>query len=183
MLDLVYPPKCPVCRAFVDQHRSWCAKCLGAVIAQREINMAEHRLTALASCRVVCDYSGGVRRLIHDLKFRHASRLAGYLTWLLEHHAVSQSFTGIDAVVPVPLSAERLRQRGYNQTELIFKAWANQQGWNWLEVLERQRSTLPQWELDFRHRRQNIKGAFCVTRPEWSAESIYCWLMIFLQPG
>ncbi|MPM78478.1 hypothetical protein SDC9_125489 [bioreactor metagenome] len=120
LLDIVYPPKCPGCRAGVDAQGSWCQACLANVFAVREINVYQHRLKHLDACYAVCEYTGGVKRLIHDMKFRQSKKYAQYLEWLLEYSAVRPRLADVDIVMPVPLHSERLSERGYNQTELIF---------------------------------------------------------------
>ncbi|MPL97851.1 hypothetical protein SDC9_44046 [bioreactor metagenome] len=167
VLDLVYPPKCPGCRGGVDVHGSWCGACLGRVLVPREISVQLHRLRHLDSCLAVCDYSGGVKRVIHDMKFRQAEKYARPLEGLLEMGLASGRISSHDLVIPVPLHAERLKERGYNQNNLIFKDWAERQGLVWCsDNLIRTRPTQPQWELKLSERRQNIKDAFIVTRPD-----------------
>ncbi|SDF79454.1 ComF family protein [Sporolituus thermophilus] len=166
LLDLIYPPKCPVCRAEVTEHGAWCQPCLAAVGGARLINVAEHRLKYLDACYAVCDYTAGVQKIIRHLKFRQAERYARHLAWLVARSGAAEYGRGCQAVVPVPLDAERRKERGYNQTELIFREWAAAQGLVWLDVLARCRPTAPQWRLTLAERRQNIKGAFYVTRPE-----------------
>ena len=69
-------------------------------------------------------------------------------------------------VIPVPVSADRLAERGFNQVELLFGDWSRQQGLEWeAGTLLRRRPTTPQWELDRTQRRENIKGAFFVNAP------------------
>lgn len=161
ILDIVYPPKCPSCKAAVDAHGAWCDRCFAGVFSVREINVYQHNLKYLDSCLTVCDYAGGLKRVIHDIKFREANRYARSLQWLLDKGVDPQRLGGIDAVVPVPLHADRLKERGYNQTDLIFKTWSIQQGWQWHDdYLVRVRPTIPQWELKLSERRQNIKDAF-----------------------
>ncbi|NLP42531.1 MAG: ComF family protein [Veillonellaceae bacterium] len=167
LLNIVYPPKCPGCRTGVDIHGSWCQVCLASVFAVREINVYQHRLQHLDVCYAVCEYTGGVKRLIHDIKFRQKKKYALHLEWLIDHSAVTARLPDVDIVLPVPLNTERMSERGYNQTELIFAGWANQQGWLWCETnLARTRPTKPQWELKLAERRQNVKGAFTVTHPD-----------------
>ena len=125
-----------------------------------------HKLIWLDECVVITDYTGPVQRLIRDMKFRHVTRHAGKLAQLLDHAVPPGRYAGADAVVPVPLHADRQQERGFNQTSLIFKPWAVRQNLSWLEVLDRTRPTAPQWELNLKERRKNIKGAFSVTRPE-----------------
>ncbi|MBP2628686.1 MAG: phosphoribosyltransferase [Firmicutes bacterium] len=166
-LDIIYPPKCPACKTSVSAQGAWCQACLAKILSVRQINMAEHHLTALDSCRVVCEYTGGLKRLIHDMKFRQQQQYAIYLRWLIEQNIDIKYLPHIDYVIPIPLHAARLKERGYNQAEAIFKDWALAGKMPWIEdVLERTRHTIPQWELNIMERKQNIKGAFLIGRPE-----------------
>jgi len=166
-LDIIYPPKCPACKTSVGEQGAWCPVCLAQILSLRQINMAEHHLTALDSCRVVCEYTGGLKRLIHDMKFRQQERYAIYLSWLIQQYITGEAFPPIDYAIPIPLHAERLQERGYNQAEAIFKDWARAANIPWrTDVLQRTRYTIPQWELDMRSRKQNIAGAFVISRPE-----------------
>ncbi|CUH94443.1 hypothetical protein P22_0509 [Propionispora sp. 2/2-37] len=168
LLDIVYPPKCPVCRRPVAAHGAWCDVCLAGILAVRYLNPAGHHFKALDECLVICEYTGGVKRLLHDMKYRQAERYAVHLQWLLAEGRAEGILESCDLIIPVPLSAGRLQERGYNQTERIFKDWCEKNAagkWRG-DVLVRRRETLPQWELDLARRRKNIKGAFAVTRPE-----------------
>ncbi|VBB09429.1 Hypothetical protein LUCI_4719 [Lucifera butyrica] len=114
----------------------------------------------------VCEYTGGLKRLIHDLKFRRKAAAAAYLVALLEEGFRQEWLVGVDAVVPVPLHSARLAERGYNQTELIFRPWAKRHNLVWLgDALVRSRETVPQWELPLKERKKNLQGAFAVIRP------------------
>lgn len=165
LLDLLYPPKCPGCRAGVTEHGAWCGVCADAVKDRRQIALTEHKLTAIDACHTLYDYEGSLKRVMHDMKFRQAARYGKHLAWLLERGAVELSFPAPHGVIPVPLHAGRLAERGFNQTELIFKDWAAKRGLEWLDVLVRTRQTQPQWELNLAGRKANIRGAFSVARP------------------
>jgi ComF family protein len=99
--------------------------------------------------------------LVHAFKFRGELALAPYLAAML---AARLSGERVDLVVPVPLSAQRLRARGYNQAAEIARR---------LEVAapvelflcERARDTAAQSELPWAERRRNVRGAFRCTRP------------------
>ena len=166
-LNIIYPPKCPACKALVQEHGAWCSRCLAEILAVRDINLIEHHLKYLTSCRAVCEYTGGLKRIIHDMKFRQQRRYAIYLAWLLAGSKRPAYFSAIDCVVPVPLHADRLKERSYNQTEAIFKGWSKKEKLLWLpDVLVRTKHTIPQWKLTLSERRTNIKGAFLITRPQ-----------------
>ena len=66
------------------------------------------------------------------------------------------------ALVPVPLSTKRLRERGYNQSELLARSLSRR--WElpvWNEVLTRVRHTETQTRLTPGDRLRNVSGAFC----------------------
>ncbi len=74
-------------------------------------------------------------------------------------------------VVPVPLHPSKMRQRGFNQADLIacaalkLKPAGDQLTFN-ASVLERRRDTQSQTGLSSHQRRENIRGAFGVATPK-----------------
>ena len=59
--------------------------------------------------------------LLHDLKYRGNRKVGLYLGRLLGHDLKNSPYAHCDLIVPVPLHGKRLRQRGYNQSEIIAK--------------------------------------------------------------
>jgi ComF family protein len=106
-----------------------------------------------------------VRSLVHALKFGRMQSAARPLADLLIEYASSQG-TLLDGmlVIPIPLSARRLRTRGFNQAELIARPFAEARGLEvHTEVLVRARHTKPQSEIETpAERRENIRGSFAV---------------------
>jgi len=68
--------------------------------------------------------------------------------------------TGFDVICPVPLHPVRLRERGFNQAEVLARAVSSGVGIGVVEGLERLRLTKPQTGLDPRARMENVRGAF-----------------------
>ena len=163
LLDLLFPPRCPICRSGVNTHGAWCDICLSAAWAPRWLDLASHGLTALDDCYTLCNYTAGIQRLIRSMKFRRERRYGRHINWLL-NQAQLDCLSSFAEVIPVPLSAERLAARGYNQTEVMFRPWAQDHSFIWHDALVRIKTTAPQWELTLGQRRSNIKGAFAVTR-------------------
>jgi ComF family protein len=120
----------------------------------------------------VCWASGPIGLgVVHALKYQGwhrvavemAERLArvGWPTDVLEERA---------ALVPVPLSARRERERGYNQSERLAAALGRH--WSlpvWRDVLVRGRHTQTQTRLTPGERLRNVSGAF---RPAAGARSV-----------
>lgn len=80
-----------------------------------------------------------------------------------------------DVIIPVPLHKARLRQRGFNQAELLSGLIVGPDHTNsstpltmkiHTGILKRVKPTRPQTELDRHKRIDNIKGAFRVILPE-----------------
>lgn len=101
------------------------------------------------------------------MKFRQQRRYGISLRWLVGKYIQTEVLRANDCVIPVPLHGQRLKERGYNQTECIFKEWALGKNVRWLPgELERMRYTVPQWELKLSERKKNMKDAFVVPYPE-----------------
>ena len=97
--------------------------------------------------------------LVHALKFRGELALASFLGREIARRI---SAVEIDSVVPVPLSAARLRTRGYNHAAEIARHLLP--GKLDHALCERSRDTPPQMDLPFAERRRNVRGAFRCTR-------------------
>ncbi|MGH9603643.1 MAG: ComF family protein, partial [Terriglobales bacterium] len=129
-----------------------------------------------ARARAYGSYDGNLRGLIHLLKYeqvRPAARVLGGLLALAMARLLAECGNGLRVVIPVPLHSSRLRQRGFNQAELIARAALSSMPGCAVadfqlrtDVLRRKRPTDTQTGLTRHQRRENIRGAFEVTRPE-----------------
>ena len=63
-------------------------------------------------------FEGLMRQAVHQLKYKNLRSLARPLAELLENYLISYPAPG-DFIVPVPLHPKRLRERGYNQSQLV----------------------------------------------------------------
>jgi ComF family protein len=119
-------------------------------------------------------YDGGLRDLIHLLKFQQVRPAAAVLGRMLAEVITSLESAlpcGTIAVIPVPLHARKRAQRGFNQSELItrsaLKQIARPERFQELtNVLLRHRETGSQIGLTRHQRRENLRGAFAVTDTE-----------------
>ena len=168
-LQLLFPLRCPECGREVGGKGAWCAGCVQELWSPRRLDVAERGMRHVERCQVLTGYQGAVRTLLHGLKFQGRRANAAPLSWLLslaDEAELSELVSPDALVIPVPVSADRLAERGFNQVELLFGDWSRQQGLEWeAGTLLRRRPTTPQWELDRTQRRENIKGAFFVNAP------------------
>src|SRR5436309_919157 len=97
--------------------------------------------------------------LVHALKFRSQLALAPLLGDLLQKCIPAGERA--DCVLPVPLSNERLRERGYNQAAEIARHVARERRARLeLTVVVRERNTRAQADLPWSDRARNVRGAF-----------------------
>ncbi len=106
-------------------------------------------------------YRGSLERLLHAFKFERHDFLDAPLSELLETVIRARNDFDFEAIVPVPMHRSKLRQRGYNQAELLARALGRRLGmrcepsWIRKRIDRSPQSTLPRNE-----RAANVRGAF-----------------------
>lgn len=174
-LDWVFPPNCGGCQKAGVR---WCEDCqsqlslLGEAVCPVCGEPQESPLPC-PGCRAepptyrmvrsAAEYTGPLRHAIHRLKYendiglgevlsKHLIELYNHLKW------------NVDMVAPVPLSASRMRERGYNQSSLLARplAYAIQKPYR-PRILHRTKETRTQVGLSARERARNVAGAFTAT--------------------
>jgi len=110
--------------------------------------------------RSLAIYQGVIRDCVHDLKYNNNQSLGDtFSQWLAA--LIAQENWELDMVTPVPLSAQRYRERGYNQSSLIAKPLAARLHLKCIPIVVRRiRHTPSQVGLSAEERRLNVIGAF-----------------------
>lgn len=112
-------------------------------------------------------YQEPISTLVRQLKFSGNLISLATLTNLTRQTSSLMDLNEPDLILPVPLHIQRLRQRGFNQSQLLAQACFPQ----WREkirfdLLQRQRATIPQTRLNGKARRTNLHQAFCMKTPQ-----------------
>jgi predicted amidophosphoribosyltransferase len=144
---------CPRC-AGPSKQGSLCARCDPPAVWR------------LGSVRAACRHEGLARAAIHQLKYRHARSVAPLLAEFVATSLATRPLQA-DLVLPVPLSPRRLRQRGFNQSDLIARHLSQLAPLPapTANVLVRIRDTHPQVGLTAATRLDNLRGAFTCSDP------------------
>ena len=149
---------CPACDADLPRLAgTLCPRCAlpspGSAVCGRCLADAPHYDATVAALA----YRFPADTLVHSLKFRGQLALAPLMGDLL----VEKIMERIDLVVPVPLSRERLRERGYNQAAEIARHVAKACRVRLeLTIIARERNTQAQADLPWSERARNVRGAF-----------------------
>ena len=114
-----------------------------------------------SSCVAAKLYVSPWKELITAFKFEEQAGLASFLAQQMRNTAViAQRVEDCDCVVPVPLSAQRLRERGFNQALLLAKQLCAKR--TLAQGLIRLRDTPAQSGLSRQDRLHNLDNAFMV---------------------
>lgn len=147
-IEFLKPPWCQICGL-----PRWSAACAGC----REHPPLFRKLRAIAF------YEPTLREAIHLMKYEKKQVISKHLVQLLQAHLPEDlASTDYDFLLPVPLHANRFRQRGFNQAEQIAQGVAKV--WRVpvrTDILVRIRDTVPLSSLNSHEERmKSINGAF-----------------------
>jgi ComF family protein len=181
-LNLLFPPACVGCgrlgaefcadcaQAVDPSPLSICARCGSPqpMPADRCYRCQDDGYRAPLISRAAALHTSPLRDAIHAFKYQGqpqlASFLARYLVAVYAQPPWSDLAQPITAVVPVPLFEQRLRERGYNQSELLADHFCRASGLpmqpSWLARI---RETRQQVGLGLGQRRANVAGAFAAS--------------------
>lgn len=104
-----------------------------------------------------------ITRFKHNAKWPFGHLLADVLSQYLQHR-FDEDLPRPDALLPVPLAAKRLRQRGFNQAAMLARWLSRQLDLPCEEnVVRRIQDTSAQQDLDAKARKRNLRNAFALT--------------------
>ena len=170
-LDLAFPASCSGCRR---EGEALCAECRRALDARLDlpggtpIGLPADLPAPLLQLEWCAPFHGPVRAALHDLKYAGERRLAEPLGAAAARRWRRVGI-GTQVVVPVPVSADRERARGYDQAVLIARVVARHVDLPLALALERARATVAQFELGREERAANVAGAFRLRGPDREA--------------
>lgn len=184
-IDAIYPPACPICGKALDiaagARRKVCAGCEGKLTyiggirclkCGKELEdtdgqycydcgRTEHIYTQGIA---VFAYTEGIKQSIYRYKYKGRRE---YAVWYGEQAAkkcgAQIAVWNPDVIIPVPLHADKLRRRGYNQAELLAVEIGKNTGVQVdSDYLLRVRNTAPMKALSENERTKNLEKAFFI---------------------
>ncbi|MBD8525844.1 ComF family protein [Pseudomarimonas arenosa] len=178
-LNLLLPRRCLACGMNSPAEQAFCPPCLtelpwlGRACQRCALPLPAAEPSALCgrclrrtppqrSALALFLYADPIDRLLARLKFSAdlaaGAGLATQLQALLDQRL---SPTDLDLLLPLPLHAQRWRERGYNQSAELLRGCAS--AWRARlapELLTRNRASAPQSDLNAGQRRRNVRGVF-----------------------
>ena len=162
---------CQACEAKVERVASPLCPCCGRLFPNRDGDdhlcgpcQTEPPPFSRARAAALYDEDGPSGQAIKRFKYNRRQDMLPVMHHWLKQSLCLELVKEADLIAPVPLHPSRLRQRGFNQALLLAQAFPEVPLER--ELLVRQRHTPPQAGLNPRERRDNVKGAFAVPRPD-----------------
>ena len=153
---------CPDCmETFEINDGKICARCGANVFGQAGYCFeCKNNERLFDKARAPLIYTGVTKKLIRKFKYDDAKYLKRYFARLLAEEYAKCDFVA-DVVVPVPLSKEHLKERGYNQALLIAEEFCKLMNLPLdKDNLIRVRNTESQTAKTRDERKHNLDGAF-----------------------
>jgi ComF family protein len=187
LLDLILAPVCLACDAAIaagDPARFVCRRCrtrlrdlpppccercgaprlrTGATCAE-QCGFCSSWPAAVRFARSSCLLHPPADRIVYQLKYEGWRALAQPMAERMSRLSLPAEMLEATMVVPVPTTRQRRRIRGYNQAELLARAYANARNVQLARVLEREGARSSQIALQPMERAANVAGAFQLAR-------------------
>lgn len=170
LLNLLYPQNCLICSNRINDLKAHpiCGDCRNKIGINSEASRIEGKMEDFAFDRAfyATAYDDVVKKCICLLKYGGKTQLADPLGKLMRDFAVkNMAAEDIDIIVPVPLHPVKLRERQFNQSELLAAHLARKMNKKVVrDRVRRIKYTAPQTELKKDERLRNVKGAFLVRK-------------------
>jgi len=183
LLDLLYPPRCAVCRCIVKINgpRLLCPDCAGGFVpigidgpscvkcgaptgvSSRVCPSCNKKTHILNSNYALFLYEGREREIIMNLKYYFGPPLMEFIQKIMTEAFDKTKLVEADYIIPVPIHRKKEKNRGFNQSYLLALCLSEITGVPILkDVLLRVKNTQAQSGLGFHERLLNIKDAFDV---------------------
>ena len=140
--------RCKICDESITGKNEYCDNC-----------KSHTRYFDKATCPFI--YTGQVKRAILKFKSDNAKYLAYPMANLIAKRLKSENMLDFDIIIPVPLSKDSFKKRGYNQAELLANELSKiLQKPILTNIVTKEKETTHQKELGYSDRQKNLKGAF-----------------------
>ncbi|MGM9614714.1 MAG: ComF family protein [Oscillospiraceae bacterium] len=165
VLDAIYPTRCILCRERQSPGRpTICPSCQTTMPSA----IGDHKKgDYFSECVSALYYEGPVKLAVRRYKFQEAQAYAPAFGELIAERIYEELDGKYDLLSWVPLAPDRLRKRGYDQSQLLAENAARRLQKPLVRLLKKRRGVSAQsLAKDADQRRKNIAGAYRVVDPE-----------------
>ena len=167
VLNFIFPPVCGICLKTSEKYI--CEQCMEIIKFKSLNNIDTYNNKNLKDHLYIFKYEGIIRQRMLDYKFKEKSYLhRSFSEMILNCKENIEFIKKYDVLIPVPIHKDRMKKRGYNQSELIAKDLVykikNIKLHN--RVLIKTKNIVAQSSLNKKQREYNIKGVYKIKNAE-----------------
>ncbi len=176
LIDLIFPRCCMVCDELLSpQERDICLDCMSKLPKIEKLHLEEIEKVfwgkveiERATSYIYYHKNSPYNNIIHYLKYKNRPEPGERLAFIAAKEiAETGFFDGIDAIVPLPLSKKKLKERGYNQCDYIAAGISRATGIPVLKgAVVRTTANETQTHKNRDERWKNVEGIFALDRPQ-----------------
>ena len=161
----LFPDKCILCgRVLESEETDLCRNCR---VDAPECPVSRIKYPYIDQWTAVWYYEGVVRRSLLRYKFHNRRSYAGPYARLLGMKLMKEERLGFDVLTYIPISAKRLRKRGFDQVALLADKLGQELQITPVSTLTKIRHNRQQSRITgVAQRRANVLGAYVVTDPD-----------------
>jgi ComF family protein len=176
IINAFFPARCSLCGKVINPHYDLCSECEnGSFFIKDEICplcgvekqnciCKKHKNSYSAVCSPFY-YEGGAKRAVLKLKYGNGNAYAKSLAnYLAECVRKNYSDKAIDEICFIPMTKRQLKERGFNQSELLANGLSELLDIPVRKYLIKEFETKPQHSLKESLRKGNVLGAYDVTQ-------------------
>jgi len=173
-MSLIYPQQCEACANNLFAHEQFiCTHCKLNLPKSNYHTYPDSELSRTfsgriplinASCYYLYEKSGKIQKLLRAIKYEEQKELGEHLGILYGKDLAKQtSYADISVILPIPLHKNKLKLRGFNQSEWFAKGLSKSMEKEMdLQSLERIVDTATQTKKRKFQRWENVEGIFKV---------------------
>ena len=175
IVNAFFPKRCSLCGKVINPHYSLCSECRNASFfingeicllcgAEKQSCICKKHKNSYSAICSPFYYEGGAKRAVLRLKYgnpsAYAKSLSGYMAECVKKNYTDKT---IDEICFVPMTKRQLRERGFNQSELLADGLSAFLGIPVRRYLVKAFETKQQHTLKESLRKGNVLGAYDIT--------------------
>ena len=166
ILDIIYPPKCGICGKIGC--KDICIKCEKKLENESIFGKDSYIENYFDTHFYLFKYEGQIRNLLIQYKFNEKAYLYKSFSKFLKKYEKKLFKNEVyDIIIAVPISKNRLKKRGYNQSELLAKEIAKNLELKLEQnIIKKVKNNIPQSTLNKDEREQNVKDVYKIINKE-----------------
>lgn len=165
-LNFLFPPYCRICEKHTGEEL--CTNCYLRLKRFEELHIVKFENRNLDELIYLFRYKEYIRKLILDFKFFNKFYLSKVFSKImLKNEKLCGIFKFYDIIISVPMHKNKLKERGYNQAELLALDLAENSGLEYNKnILIKTVNNKKQSSLSEKERYENIKNVFKVQKTD-----------------